>query len=100
MAENPFRRSSRDGGGRAGGQPITQPGDPDFSPSEGTQVQPSAAAADKVRLENQRTARRHMERAARAGYDINNEDWDQVREQAETGIMEKSLGTIGSLLGW
>ena len=105
MTSNPYSRLERArrqmrSGPQVGGQTITEPGNPDFSPSASSSQQVPAAAAQAAQFENQRTAQRRIDEAIAFGYDTTTPEWEPIVQQAETGFKEQAGNFIGTLVGW
>lgn len=85
-----------------GPQIQTQPGDPDFSPSQfpSSQGQYPAAAAEQRLFENQRRAQNAVVQARAAGVDVTQPQFDRLTETAEEGFLSRALTMGESLIGW
>lgn len=79
---------------------LTELGDPDFSPAQGSQAQVPAAAAQSKIFDNMRRAQNQVSLATSLGYDVADPDWEPIHQQAETGFVEDAGSFVGSLVGW
>jgi hypothetical protein len=80
----------------------TQPGDPDWSPSQDprSQAQFPAAAAERRVFEGKQYAQNRMAEAQKLGYDTSHPDFDPIKETAEKGFGERALTMGESIIGW
>ena len=87
-------------GGGGLGQQITELGDPDFAPAASSQGQVPGAAAQQIIFDNQRSAQNLLNDAGVQGFDVSGSQYDKIREQADTGVIDEGLSFVGSLVGW
>ncbi len=79
---------------------ITELGDPNFTPSADSQGQVPAAAAQKKQQQNSRSAAQVLANAEEFGYDTTGEEFDPLRQAANTGIKEEQSSFIAEAVGW
>lgn len=100
MADGPFSNRPRAGQQQSRGPLITELGDPNFSPSEGSQRQVPGAAAQSRVFDNMRSAQSLLDQAVLAGHDVEDPRFQPLHEQAQTGFKEEALSIMGELVGW